>query len=122
MALTAGYSAVWSDINAIYNNLRTAQSKHGLTQTAIPGSQTGASLGASTIADLNNRINALRSERHIGNNANTGVSGPYAGNLIRASDVARLSSVAATCAGICHHNSFNPEWSCGGNHGWGDCF
>ena len=103
MALSQGSTAVWADINEIYNTLRFVQNKHGLTKTAIPGSQ-GATINASHISALNNAINALNSEKHI--TMSTGVSNPSVGSLIYPGIISTLRSKIGGVTATCHNDSF----------------
>ena len=106
MALSAGNSALWSDINTIYNNLRSAQSKHGLSQTAKPYSAAGGTINLTNITNLNNAINALASEKHL-RAIRTGVTNPARGDAIRANIVSTMATQARRAADTCHNDSFN---------------
>ena len=121
MALVQGSSAIWSDIDAIYDNLRTAQSNHGLAQTAKPYTTGGGIIEASNIKTLNDGINSLSGEGHLAS-IQTGVPAPAVGIPITADLITTMAEKAAQAAAICHNNSFN---SFGANpfYNWNDsCF
>ena len=106
MALVQGSSAIWSDIDAIYDNLRTAQSNHGLAQTAKPYTTGGGIIEASNIKTLNDGINSLSGEGHLAS-IQTGVPAPAVGIPITADLITTMAEKAAQAAAICHNNSFN---------------
>lgn len=116
MALSTGNAALWSDISAVYSSLRTVQSEHSLTQTALPSLQ-GSTILASTITTLNNAINALNSEKHL--TVSTGVANPTVGALIKADIISTMKSKVDGLKGVCHFNfsqcsSFDFSFSCDG--------
>lgn len=66
MALSQGSSALWSDINALYTTLRSIQSKHGLTQTAIPsGAAAGGQILTTHITPINSALDAMKSHSDL---------------------------------------------------------
>lgn len=104
MALSTGNQALWSDITAIYNSLRTVQSQHELTQTAIPSLQ-GGTIQAATISALNTAINNLRSETHLSSTAATGITVPGVGTLIYPGIISTMLNNVKAKEGICHFTS-----------------
>ena len=130
MALSTGNQALWSDIVTIYNSLRTVQSQHSLTQTAIPSNQ-GTSIRASTIVDLNTAINNLRNETHLRSTAVTGITTPSAGALIRADILTTMLNNVNAKKNICHFTndfsfgfdfSFSSDFSASCTHDWNFVF
>lgn len=111
MALSQGNSALWSDIDAIYNTLRWVQNKHGVSLTSKPNSQ-GGTIHAADISRLNNAINALNSEKHI--TMSTGVSNPSVGTLIYPGIISTLRSKIGSVTATCHNDSFRSFscWTC----------
>ena len=101
MALSVGNQALWSDITAIYDSLRTVQSQHSLAQTEIPSLQ-GGTIYASTIEALNTAINNLTSETHLRSTPVTGITIPSVGSLIHADIVSTMLSNVDAKKGICH--------------------
>ena len=82
MALSTGSSAIWSDIEAIYNTLRTVQSAHGLGQTANNGSQ-GSAIARDHIVTLYNAAkNTHDNEDCLKGVSWTNVTIPTVGTLI----------------------------------------
>lgn len=66
MALSQGSSALWSDINALYTTLRSIQSKHGLTQTAIPSDGgAGGQILTTHITPINSALDVMASHRDL---------------------------------------------------------
>ena len=119
MALSTDSAALWSDINAIYTTLRSVQSKHGLSQTAIPNSA-GGRINATDVSILNNAINALNSESHI--SMNTGVSNPGVGTLIYPGVINTLRTKIEGITGVCHFDSFNSAFHSGFNSSFHSAF
>ena len=103
MALSQGSTAVWSDIDAIYNTLRFVQNKHGLSLTSKPAAA-GSTIHATDISRLNNAINALNSEKHI--TMSTGVTNPSAGGLIYPGIITTLRTKIGGVTATCHNDSF----------------
>ena len=107
MALTQGNAATWADINALYTTMRSAQSKHSLSQTAIPSYTAGSSIVPAAVTNLITGITALAAESHIKGK----ISVPAAatrGNPIAASYIAGFRTAVDTANNTCHFDSFNP--------------
>ena len=82
MALSQGSSALWSDINALYTTLRSIQSTHGLTQTAVPSSA-GNPINATDITPINTALEAMKNESHLRSSSYVGQgTNPTRGALI----------------------------------------
>lgn len=101
MALSVGNQALWSDITAIYDSLRTVQSQHSLAQTEIPSLQ-GGTIYASTIQALNTAINNLTSEKHLQKTPVTGITIPSVGSLIHADIISTMLNNVNAKKDICH--------------------
>lgn len=108
MALSAGSSAIWSDINAIYNTLRSIQSAHGLSQTGNSGGQ-GSTIARTNIVTLYNAASSTHGEKHLTGAAWTNVTVPAVGTVIQPGFITTIRTNVNNMNGICHFD-------------FGDCF
>lgn len=109
MALTQGSSALWSDINALYTTLRSIQSTHKLTQTAVPsGAGAGASILTTHITPINSALDAMKSETHLKRSSYVGAgTNPTRGALITPAIISELRTKLDNLRNVRHGNSFN---------------
>ena len=125
MALSQGNSALWSDINALYTTLRSIQSTHHLTQTAVPsdGGQ-GASILTTHITPINTALEAMKNETHLRRSSYVGQgTNPTRGALITPAIISELKTKLDNLATVRHGDSFtcsfNGSGFCNPFAGWG---
>ena len=109
MALSQGSSALWSDINALYTTLRSIQSTHNLTQTAVPsGAGAGASILTTHITPINSALDAMKSKTHLRSSSYVGAgTNPTRGTLITPAIITTLRTKLDNLRNVRHGNSFN---------------
>lgn len=107
MALAQGSSALWSDINDLYDTLRSIQSAHGLTQTSNPsGAAQGASIIPEHITPINAALDAMNSESHLRTSSYVGAgTNPTRGTLIQPTIITELRTKLDNLRNVCHNNS-----------------
>ena len=103
MALSAGSTAVWSDIESLYNTLRGIQSAHGYSQTGSPAAA-GYSMSPSHISTLYNAAANVHGESHLSSKGWTNASMPSSGSLISAGVINTIASNINNMNGVCHYN------------------
>ncbi len=121
MALSQGSSAIWSDINSLYTTLRSIQSTHGLTQTAVPsdGGQ-GKTILTTHITPINTALEAMKNEAHLRRSSYVGQgTNPTRGALITPAIISELKTKLDNLARVSHGDSFSCSFSCNPFAGWG---
>lgn len=109
MALSQGSSAIWSDINSLYTTLRSIQSTHGLTQTAVPsdGGQ-GKTILTTHITPINTALEAMKNETHLRRSSYVGQgTNPTRGALITPAIISELKTKLDNLANVRHSDSFS---------------
>lgn len=110
MAFTAGYLVQWSDVQNLYTQTNTQRSRWGLGAVTVPGNP-GLTL-PSQVQALKTAIEDLKTTS-AGNTANTGVTVPARGDLLKPDPFNRmqntLNNLAAANANF--NSSFNSNFN-----------
>lgn len=115
MSLSTGNTVLWSDIQAIYNNLNSARAHLSWGAITVPGNP-GLTV-PSTVQALKDQIEACRSNAYV--NAagtwRTNITVPAAGTLLKADIFVRMNDTINAIKNTCLFNSAN----FGSNNGFG---
>ena len=125
MALSTGNQATWADISALFTSLNKARQKFGFSQfTPNINNPAGAAQGGlaqpAVVQKLNDLIVEMRSNRYVRTNANSRITVPNRGTLLRATELVTIRSQIDTINNICANDSnFGNRGNCGdfGNSG-----
>lgn len=120
MALSTGNQATWADISALFTSLNQARQKFGFSQfTPNINNPAGAAQGGlaqpAVVQKLNDLIVEMRSNRYVSTNANSRITVPNRGTLLRAIELVTIRSQIDTINNICANDSNFGDWG-----DWGD--
>lgn len=104
MSLTSGQKASWQDLLSLYATLRTVRSQWGFSQPSDPTRGVGSTIEDTDVSSLNNLVNEMRSNSYLSSVANTGITVPSAGSIIKASF---LTTINNTMTNIKNTNGAN---------------
>ena len=115
MALSTGNQATWADISALFTSLNQARQKFGFSQfTPNINNPAGAAQGGlaqpSVVQKLNDLIVEMRSSRYVSTNANSRITVPNRGTLLRATELVTIRSQIDTINNICANDSNFGDW------------
>ena len=115
MALSTGNQATWADISALFTSLNQARQKFGFSQfTPNINNPAGAAQGGlaqpAVVQKLNDLIVEMRSNRYISTNANSRITVPNRGTLLRATELVTIRSQIDTINNICANDSNFGDW------------
>lgn len=110
MALSTGNQATWADISALFTSLNKARQKFGFSQfTSNINNPAGAAQGGlaqpAVVQKLNDLIVEMRSNRYVSTNANSRITVPNRGTLLRATELVTIRSQIDTINNICANDS-----------------
>ena len=110
MALSTGNQATWADISALFTSLNKARQKFGFSQfTPNINNPAGAAQGGlaqpAVVQKLNDLIVEMRSNRYVSTNANSRITVPNRGTLLRATELVTIRSQIDTINNICANDS-----------------
>lgn len=110
MALSTGNQATWADISALFTSLNQARQKFGFSQfTPNINNPAGAAQGGlaqpAVVQKLNDLIVEMRSNRYVSTNANSRITVPNRGTLLRATELVTIRSQIDTINNICANDS-----------------
>ena len=110
MALSTGNQATWADISALFTSLNKARQKFGFSQfTPNINNPAGAAQGGlaqpAVVQKLNDLIVEMRSNRYVSTNANSRITVPNRGTLLRATELVTIRSQIDTINNICVNDS-----------------
>lgn len=127
MALSQGNQASWSDISALFTSLNAARKKFNFseftpTSSNPQGATQGGTIYPAVVSKLNDLIVEMRSNRYVSTNANSRITVPSRGTLLRATELGTLRSQIDTINNLCaddSNRSFDGFSQCGnfGNFG-----
>lgn len=115
MALSTGNQATWADISALFTSLNQARQKFGFSQfTPNINNPAGAAQGGlaqpAVVQKLNDLIVEMRSNRYVSTNANSRITVPNRGTLLRATELVTIRSQIDTINNICVNDSDFGNW------------
>ena len=115
MALSTGNQATWADISALFTSLNQARQKFGFSQfTPNINNPAGAAQGGlaqpAVVQKLNDLIVEMRSNRYVSTNANSRITVPNRGTLLRATELVTIRSQIDTINNICVNDSNFGDW------------
>lgn len=115
MALSTGNQATWADISALFTSLNQARQKFGFSQfTPNINNPAGAAQGGlaqpAVVQKLNDLIVEMRSNRYVSTNANSRITVPNRGTLLRATELVTIRSQIDTINNICANDSNFGDW------------
>ena len=115
MALSTGNQAAWADISALFTSLNQARQKFGFSQfTPNINNPAGAAQGGlaqpAVVQKLNDLIVEMRSNRYVSTNANSRITVPNRGTLLRATELVTIRSQIDTINNICANDSNFGDW------------
>ena len=115
MALSTGNQATWADISALFTSLNQARQKFGFSQfTPNINNPAGAAQGGlaqpAVVQKLNDLIVEMRSSRYVSTNANSRITVPNRGTLLRATELVTIRSQIDTINNICANDSNFGDW------------
>ena len=115
MALSTGNQATWADISALFTSLNKARQKFGFSQfTPNINNPAGAAQGGlaqpAVVQKLNDLIVEMRSNRYVSTNANSRITVPNRGTLLRATELVTIRSQIDTINNICANDSNFGDW------------
>ena len=115
MALSTGNQATWADISALFTSLNQARQKFGFSQfTPNINNPAGAAQGGlaqpAVVQKLNDLIVEMRSNRYVRTNANSRITVPNRGTLLRATELVTIRSQIDTINNICANDSNFGDW------------
>lgn len=90
----------WSDIQSIYSNLNQARQKFGFANIGIPDN-TNLLVTLAQLTELKNQVESLSSHSLIGSTANTGITMPAIGQLIKPIEYTRINSTIENIKNTC---------------------
>lgn len=101
----------WSDIITIYNNLNTQRQRFSMSTVAVPNNVNYLATVAQ-MQELKNQIEGLSTHNLIGSIANTGVTLPAVGSLIKPLEYNLMQETLDDISAICiHFNNFTADYS-----------
>lgn len=105
MALSAGNTILWSDIQNVINNINAARSHFGLGNGSVSGGGYGATAKASTIQEMFNNLYALNGRGWGTATAYvTYAAMPGVGSLIQADPITNMNNIANNLRNYCTSN------------------
>lgn len=101
MALTQNNLVDWTDIETIFTNLSAARKKFlGNSYAVTAPANEGKNVQTRTVSDLKSLIEDMRSSAYIGNTANTGVTVPSVGDLLKTNPFDTFRSKISTISSV----------------------
>lgn len=105
MPISTNSLLLWSDIQSIYNSLNTANQKFGAAQVSVPNNKNNLVV-TTHLSNLVASVEALKSNKYVGNVAETNVTIPSRGTLIKPVEMNQIISTINNIQALCAHDSY----------------